>query len=111
MVVSIVMAPFTYGFSIGLFFFTIFFYLVTRASMRQTQNRQRILSDAMVVAETYESIPNEDGSSVDIIEEQYTFPKICPHCLVDLRLDKVRWVDSNTALCPECESTIRVGNQ
>lgn len=109
MVVSITMAPLTYGLSFVLLFFAIFVCIVARISMNQIQNRQRILSDALAVAETYGYVPNNDGSSVDIVEEHYTFPKICPHCLVELRLDEVKWVDPKSAICSNCESIINVG--
>ncbi len=113
-VVAIVFAPLTNGITLMIALVTLLFFLLficqgAAFASRQMQSQQRVLSDAMTVAETYEDNPISDGSSFEIAEDHYTFPKVCPHCLADLHLDKVSWIDSKTALCPECESLITVG--
>ncbi|MDF1538900.1 MAG: hypothetical protein P1Q69_08355 [Candidatus Thorarchaeota archaeon] len=45
--------------------------------------------------------------SEDISLDRYIFPSKCPHCHANLSLDEIEWVETNSALCPNCESLIK----
>ena len=107
MIIAVALVPLTGGASFVTFWFIGAISMIAWVFFSAALKRKRILSDAIIVADAYDSESYDDEFFIDDTTDQYIFPKRCPNCNAKLNLDKVRWVDSSTALCPSCESTIR----
>ncbi|MFW9849071.1 MAG: hypothetical protein ACFFF4_08020 [Candidatus Thorarchaeota archaeon] len=106
MIIALVLVPFTYGISFLVLWFALLFWILSKNMQRRREFRIETLDRAQEIARTYES-DSEEGIYLSGTEDQYQFPKKCPYCGAVLKLDKVQWVDSVTALCPNCESAIQ----
>ncbi len=107
MIIAVVLVPFTYGISFLVLWFALLFWILSKNMQRRREFRIETLGRAQEIARTYESESEEEGIYLSSTEDQYQFPKKCPYCGAALELDKVQWVDSATALCPNCESAIQ----
>jgi transcription elongation factor Elf1 len=61
------------------------------------------LQQATLVADSYDS----SDVFIEGTSDDYSFPKNCPYCNQELIIGNLKWADSTTALCPNCESAIR----
>lgn len=65
--------------------------------------RRTLLDDAIQRLEV-------DKTIRDYREErqgEYVFPVNCPSCNAHLQLNKVQWIDSSSAICPNCQSIVK----
>ena len=77
--------------------------LVDKVTQRRT-----LLDDAiqrLEVDETIKDYQREEGNG------EYVFPLKCPSCNAHLQLNEVQWIDSRSAICPNCESIVRTSIQ
>ena len=74
------------------------------------------ISVALVLMIKFAQIPEYWGKSdtsyfTEEFEEQekvFVIPTRCKHCQTPIELDRVRWKDSYTLLCQECQSEIKI---
>ncbi|MHA2423789.1 MAG: hypothetical protein ACXAEF_03320 [Candidatus Thorarchaeota archaeon] len=104
-IIAFALIPVTSGVSFVTFWFIGAISMIAWVFFSGIVKRKRTLDDAIIIAEAFDY---EEESIIDNKSDQYRFPKRCPNCNEDLHLGKVKWVDSSTGLCPNCESTIRV---
>ena len=76
--------------------------LVDKVTQRRT-----LLDDAIQRLEVDETIRDYREAG----ESEYVFPLKCPSCNAHLQLDEIQWIDSTSAVCPNCESIVRASVQ
>jgi hypothetical protein len=110
MILAVALIPATGGASFVIFWFIGAISMIAWVFFSAALKRRRILSDAISIADAYDSESYDGEFFIDDTTDQYRFPKRCPNCDAELSLDKVTWVDSTTALCPNCESAVRAND-
>jgi len=99
--------PLTSGISVILGLVLVFCYGCVAAS-EKSQAREDAMRQANL--ERDDSHVSELGIEAEIPEDifmdRYIFPSKCPQCLAELNLDEIKWVETNSALCPNCETLI-----
>ncbi len=75
---------------------------ILNLSNKVTQ-RRTMLDGALQRLEVNETVLKHD---LEEREGEYVFPVNCPSCNTLLELNKVQWIDSRSAICPNCESIV-----
>jgi len=69
----------------------------------KVNQRRTLLDDAIQRLEVDRTIRDYRNDE----EGEYVFPMNCPNCNAHLQLNEVQWIDSRSAICPNCESIVR----
>ncbi|MFW9954511.1 MAG: hypothetical protein ACFFD3_08155 [Candidatus Thorarchaeota archaeon] len=111
LLVAIILAQFSPGLSFAFLLFLFIMFICAQSICNQTGKRREILEQAVMIAESYDQEESVLDELVDDDLDEYTFPAQCPQCGEKIRLDLVKWVSKNTAICPNCESLITAGQR
>ncbi len=108
--VAIILIPATSGISI-LFYFVLISCGVCIIESEKSKAKEDALHQSVVEKDDSmvddKNFDMEAEDSEDILLDRYIFPSKCPHCLAELDLDEIEWVETNSGLCPKCESLIK----
>jgi len=103
LVILFSIVPQTFGVAFIIFLVGIMYLsLANKVTQRRT-----LLDDAILRLEVDTTIRDFHDDE----EGEYVFPLKCPSCNAHLQLNEVQWIDSRSAICPNCESIVRASTQ
>lgn len=110
--IGVVMMPFTSGISLFLMLALVSCYgcvIACEKGAAEQNELMRVIArkdTALQEQEVSEGETSPEDSDAGLLMDRYVFPSKCPQCLTELNLDEMKWVDTNSALCPNCEILI-----